>query len=160
MFLTVYPILPRRQVDLLLSDGVRLMGVENKKAVKSDPGEKTPQLVADALPHSGSGSGLTAHLPWFSHLAMFALYHAMSGCAIPELRSGLLVATGPVNSPQQSAMEPPTRLGTVCPTIESLIWLTISGSPHACRFPSFRDVSRARCVQSWFIAHPRPKNPP
>ena len=64
------------------------MGVENKKAVKSDPGEKTPQLVADALPHSGSGSGLTAHLPWFSHLAMFALYHAMSGCAIPELRSG------------------------------------------------------------------------
>ena len=27
----------------------------------------------------------------------------------------------------------PTRLGTVCPTIESLIWLTIAGNPHACR---------------------------
>ena len=27
----------------------------------------------------------------------------------------------------------PTRLGTVCPTIESLIWLTIAGNSHACR---------------------------
>jgi hypothetical protein len=70
------------------------MGVENKKAVKSDPGEKTPQLVADALPHSGSGSGLTAHLPWFSHLAMFALYHTGSGCAIPDLCSGFLWDVG------------------------------------------------------------------
>ena len=53
MFLTVYPILPRRQVDLLLSDGVRLMGVENKKAVTTDPGEE---------PLTGPESCVTAFL--------------------------------------------------------------------------------------------------
>ena len=29
-------------------------------------------------------------------------------------------------------MNHPTRLGTVYPTIESLIWLTITGNSHAC----------------------------
>jgi hypothetical protein len=63
--------LPRHPCRCLLSCGVRL-GVENKKAVKTDPGGKTPQLLADALPQSGSGSDLTAFMLRFPHLT-FAL---------------------------------------------------------------------------------------
>lgn len=85
------------------------MGVENKKAVKTDPGGKTPQLLADALPQSGSGSDLTALMLRFPHLTMFALYHAMSGCAIPELRSGFFTRLG---KSELSNLNPTKKTGT------------------------------------------------
>ena len=59
---TVYAFLPRHHDWGACFRAEYGRAVENKKAVKTDPGGKTPQLLADALPQSGSGSDLTALL--------------------------------------------------------------------------------------------------
>ena len=60
---------------------------------------------------------------------MFALYHAMSGCAIPELRSGLLAALFMLIQCHTRSTRTPTRLEIVCPTNQeapnSYLWLAI-----------------------------------
>ena len=49
-------------------------GVENKKAVKSDPGGSIQSLLVTRPPLTGSGSGLTAHLHQLPRLAMIEFW--------------------------------------------------------------------------------------
>lgn len=60
-----------------------------KKAIKSDPGEKTRRFVGDTLPHSGSGSGLMAfNFSLGSHTLQRQYIKHCQGFARPRMTQG------------------------------------------------------------------------
>ena len=91
-------------------------------------------LCEQLTPHAGSGSDLTAFLLGFSHPTMFALYHAESGCAIPELHGGFCwggITRDGASTPQRRQPHEPSNTAGDC--LARMALVTANHNPHACR---------------------------